>query len=131
MSDNQTIVEPSNIEKLREIGDHLIDPSVAVKIFEEIPDALIVVNALSQIKFVNKQAELLFHYTRGEMYEKPFELLVDLGSLKTFFAAPTARQFSASLKAQNRVGVEFFVQVDLAPIVVPEGLLTLAIVKAL
>jgi PAS domain-containing protein len=71
------ILMSENIDKLREISGHLLDPDFAVRLFEDgYPDAIVVVDALGVIKLVNKHMELLFGYHRSELYDQPIEMLV-------------------------------------------------------
>lgn len=127
-----------NVQKLREISPHLMDPDVAAKIFESLPDALVVVNDKGLIMFVNLQAEILFRYTRREMYDQPIEMLIPeairerhVGNRTKFFTAPTSRPMALrqELKGRTKDGTEFGVEVNLSPVITSDGLLVSASIR--
>lgn len=128
----------NNIEKLRHISSHLVDPEIAVLIFEALPDALFMVDADGSIVLVNHQAELLFGYHRSELFDQPVEMLVPASRREAHVAhraayglAPHSRPMGAGidLMAVRKDGNEFPVQINLSPIVTPQGVFTLAVVR--
>lgn len=127
-----------NLRRLRELAGHLVDPEVAVLIFEALPDALFMVDTGGRIQLVNQQAELLFGYHRSELFDKSIELLVPeakrdqhVAYRATYTAEPRFRSMGLGLHltAMRKDGSEFPVEINLSPIVVPLGIFTLAIVR--
>jgi PAS domain S-box-containing protein len=89
------------------------------------PDALVVVDALGCIVFVNHQAVALFGYTREEMLGSPVELLLPerfrashVGHRQAFEHTPRLRTMGAGLElaARRKDGSEVPVEISLGPI---------------
>jgi PAS domain S-box-containing protein len=128
-----------NIEKLRQIGESLIDPDFAVRLFEEgYPDAVVVVDASGTIKLVNKHMELLFGYPRAELYDNLIEMLIPepvrgrhVQHRHDYELDPRPRSMGAGLVLQGRhkTGREFDVEISLSPIIATQGAYTVATVR--
>jgi len=128
-----------DIARMREISRHLIDPTIAVDIFENLPDAIIVVDDKGEIQFVNRQAELLFGYHRRDLHDRPIEILIPQDAKErhvqhrtTFMAAPRTRPMSPEVifKALRQNGTEFTAEINLSPIVASSrGVLILAVIR--
>jgi PAS domain-containing protein len=67
---------PSNIERIRAISATLKDLDLAYRIFDELPDGILLVDRSGIIRLVNKQSEALFGYTRFELDGSPLSLLI-------------------------------------------------------
>lgn len=129
---------PDIIAKLRAISGHLIDPDVAVTIFEKLPFAIVVVDSTGSIQLVNEQAELMFGYARSEMFDQHVEMLlpeavreIHVQHRGKFLYDPRTRQMGQdlALKARTKEGVEFPLDIYLAPIITKQGLFTLAVAR--
>lgn len=130
--------ELENIKKLREISDHLIDPDLAAVMIESLPDAMIVVNDKGLIQLVNLRAELLFGYSRKELFDKPIEVLVPdhikdrhIAHRNGFIDDPQTRPMGAKLDlaARRKDGTNVPVLINLSPIPTPNGVLVMAIIR--
>ncbi len=128
------------IEAIRKVGDSLIDPQLAIQIFESGWLAEVVVNERAEIQFVNRQAELLFGYSRKELYDQHVNMLLPqnkreshIPHLATYFAEPRVRPMGALLEllARHKNGNEFGVQIYLVPIMWNDGLLVVATIRKL
>lgn len=94
-------------------------------IFESIPTSLLIVNDKGRIKYINRQSEKLFGYTRKELLEKDISVLIPDRFRKNhaqyhqqFFREPTARPMGEGrdLYALNSDGNEFPVEIALTPL---------------
>jgi PAS domain S-box-containing protein len=94
-------------------------------LFEVAPDAMVLVNGAGNIVLVNRQAEVIFGYTREEMLGQPVELLVPERSRsihnehRTGYAAdPHTRPMGIGLDLYGRRknGGEFPVEISLSPL---------------
>lgn len=132
----------STLQRLREMGEQLIDPELTVELFmplfEMSPDAVIVVNATGMIVLMNRQAELLFGYHRSELLDGPIERLVPESvrdkhqSHREHFAqAPSTRPMGVALdlKARRKDGAELPVKINLSPVVTRHGTFTIATIR--
>lgn len=126
------------VEKIRKIGESLMDPQLAIEVFESGWLAQVVVNGEAEIQFVNRQAELLFGWSRKELYDQHVNILVPeiargahTNHLSTYFAEPRVRPMGEMLKlqARHKSGAEFAVQIYLVPIMWHDGLLVNATVR--
>jgi protein-histidine pros-kinase len=128
-----------NIAKLRELSGHLIDPDIAIAMFEELPDAIILVDDQARIQLVNKQTELLFGYARRELFDHPVEMLLPeavrerhVAHRDAYFQDPRVRPMGVGmvLSGRHKNGREFEVEINLSPIVPGRhGSLYLAVVR--
>lgn len=128
-----------NIEKLRQIGESLIDPDFAVRLFEEgYPDPVVVVDSSGIIKLVNKHMELLFGYPRAELFDQPIEMLVPNKSKPVHSKyreeyeldpRPRAMGMGMILQGRHKTGREFDIEISLSPIIATQGAYTVATVR--
>ncbi len=109
------------------------------QIIETMPDGLILVDGSGIIQFVNRQAELLFGYPRSELIGREHNTLVP-PTLRTvhdqhrrdYQRQPHARAMGGLgtlLKGLHKDGGEFDVDIMLAPIVVEQGIFTVAVIR--
>lgn len=127
------------LKKLKEISERLVSPELSVRLVEELPDALVVVsNDDGRIVLFNRQAELMFGYSRVEVIGQVIELLVPdnrraqhEGHRRKFADDPRARPMGSAmlLTARHKSGREFPVKINLAPIPTTDGIFTGAIVR--
>ncbi|MCE9575062.1 MAG: PAS domain S-box protein [Deltaproteobacteria bacterium] len=102
-------------------------------VIEAAPDAIVVVDAARTIRMVNRKAEDLFGYARGELTGRPLELLVP-ERLRTRHAelvagyTATARPMGLArdLYGRRRDGSEMPLEIGLSPMPAAEGTLMLA-----
>lgn len=128
-----------NIEKLRQIGDSLIDPDFAAQLFEDgYPDAIVVVNENGVVKLINRHMELMFGYHRSEVYDKPIEMFVpDAARTRhevhraKYIAEPRTRPMGLGmiLQGRHKTGTEFDVEISLSPIIAKQGYFTVATIR--
>jgi PAS domain S-box-containing protein len=94
-------------------------------VFEDSPDAIVIVDDNGLIMLANKQAEILFGYQREEMIEKEIELLIpDRFRQKhkvernAYNLRPVPRTMGRGLEisARRKDGSEFPVEISLSPI---------------
>jgi len=96
------------------------------------PDAMAIVDRTGRIVVVNGQAEKLFGYSRGELAQKPVEMLLPprfrashAAHRSGFFREPNTRAMGSGLElyAVRKDGSEFPVEISLSPIETDEGLM--------
>lgn len=127
------------IEKLRALSDRLIDPDTAVQILEfGHPDAMLLVTHDGLIAWVNRHFELMFGYHRSELYDQPVELLLPEEKRErhrkhrySFSMDPRTRPMGLGMILQGRRkdGVEFDVEISLAPMMTRQGYFTVATIR--
>jgi PAS domain S-box-containing protein len=107
-------------------------------LYENAPDAIVVVDAKGIVRLANRQTEVLFGYTRAELLGRSVDVLVpervlarhpDLRS--AYFHDPETRPMGAGLEltARRKDGSEFAVDISLSPLQTPEGMLVSAAVR--
>jgi PAS domain S-box-containing protein len=104
---------------------------------EASPNALLLVNQLGKIIYLNTFAEKLFQYKKQELIGKNIAILVpdeykgeNPNLLKRYFENPKSRQMGLNkeLYALKKDGTEFPVEIGLSPIETKEGVVALAAV---
>ncbi len=112
-------------ERMREVRDQLS------LIIDSAPAGMVMVNQKGLINLVNKQAEQMFGYNRGELFGKPLEMLIPKGQRdhhpqlrESYFTSPTSRPMGKGrdLRAVRKDGSEFQVEIGLNPIPTSDGL---------
>ncbi|MCW3111034.1 MAG: hypothetical protein JWQ09_5540 [Segetibacter sp.] len=107
-------------------------------VFEDNPDAIVIVDDAGQILLVNKQAENLFGYQKEEMIEKKIELLIPecfnekhIAERKAYSSKPVVRTMGSGLDimAKRKDGSEFPVEIRLSPIKHPEKTVIAAAIR--
>ena len=108
------------------------------RLFENAPDAVVVVDSHGVIRKVNLQAEALFGYMREEMLGNPIERLIPERYHKRhrqhrrgYFADPRARKMGIGLElyGRNSDGREIPVDIMLNPMETSEGTWAFAVVR--
>jgi PAS domain S-box-containing protein len=127
------------LQKLEKIGDHLVDPEVAIKLFfENAADAIVVVGADGLIKLVNHTAEMMFGYHRSAMFDKPITMLMPESyrerhdeHFKNYLRSPRIRPMGTGLilKGRKSDGEEFPIEINLSPTMEKGGLLIAAAIR--
>ncbi len=102
---------------------------------EASPNALILVNNLGNIAYLNSFAEKLFQYTKNELIGKNLEILIPSkfknshpNLIQSYLSNPISRQMGENreLFAVKKNGTEFPVEIGLNPIVTVDGTMVLA-----
>jgi PAS domain S-box-containing protein len=111
-------------------------------VIDNLPDAKVIVDEDGIIVMVNRQTELMFGYPRKEMVGQQHEMLLperfrDIHEKHrhNYCAAPSTRLMGRGegmeLWARRKSGLEFRVDIMLAPIVISSGSYTIAIIRRL
>lgn len=131
------------LDKLREINDRLtdrvvVDPAMLEQLVDSLPDGLIVINEQGVIQLCNEQIELMFGYQRSLLLGQPIHMLLPeelrqkhAGHIARYFMNPTSRpmHLAQTLAGQHRTGRTVHVQITLGPLVSPQGILALAVIR--
>lgn len=105
---------------------------------EAAPDAMVVVGQDGRIELVNRQAEMLFGYSRDELIGQPVEVLIPERyrgrhpeHRSRYFADPRARPMGAGvdLCAVRKNGTEFPAEISLAPVETALGVFVTAAIR--
>jgi PAS domain S-box-containing protein len=106
-------------------------------VLEASPNAVVAVDALGRIVYVNPQVERTFGYTPDEVLGQPVEVLVPggVGLAHTthrddYLARPVPRPLGVGLDVEGcrKDGTEFPVEISLSPVDTPDGLQVFATV---
>jgi len=116
----------------------LPDPELLAEIVESLPDAVVIADRTGTIVLANRQLELLFGHPRAFMIGKPIESLLPeplherhRAHFAGFVKEPRVRPMGVglTLTAINRSGEEFPVEINLAPLVVTDGIYFCAVIR--
>ena len=122
----------------QDITDRVAQEEKFRGLLESAPDAMVIVDGAGKIVLVNGQAEKLFGYTRGELLGQSIDLLVPEGMRgghaqhrTGYMHEPRARPMGAGLdlKARRKDGSEVPVEISLAPLQTPEGMLVSSAIR--
>jgi PAS domain S-box-containing protein len=107
-------------------------------VFEASPDAIIIADEDGIILLANNQAEILFGYTREELVGKEIEILIpekfynshkDLRSSYCSNPVKGNMPYDRVLLARKKNTVEFPVEINLSPIILPDKKLVAAAIR--
>jgi diguanylate cyclase (GGDEF)-like protein/PAS domain S-box-containing protein len=107
-------------------------------LLEAAPDAMIAVDRMGVIRFVNRQTESFFGYDRDDLLGQPIETLITESFMQAhpahravYLATPETRAMGSGLELRGRRkdGTEFPVTVSLSPVETEDGLLVIAAVR--
>jgi PAS domain S-box-containing protein len=105
---------------------------------EAMPDALLIVDGEGRIALVNTPFELMFGYHRSELIGKTPELLLPpdlrerhIQHRQNYTDDPRSRAMGSNLvlRGRRKNGTEFRVLVMLGPVVTPDGICTIAVIR--
>jgi PAS domain S-box-containing protein len=108
------------------------------RLFENAPDAVVVVDSQGMIRKVNQQAEELFGYPREEMTSFLVEQLIPeryhehhVQHRHSYFADPQVRRMGSGVElyGRNRDGREIPLDIMLNPIETSEGIWSFAVIR--
>lgn len=130
----------SKLEETAELVSDRLDFTLEFGIgyFDSAPDAAIVVGRDGVIRLANKQAELLTEYPIKTLIGLPLDTLLPedvrerhKDHRQGFFADPRVRSMGVDLdlRLRKRTGVEVPVDINLSPIVLDQGLFTIATIR--
>jgi PAS domain S-box-containing protein len=111
---------------LRDITRETATEAKLVALVESTPDPFIIVEATGRIQRVNRQAEILFGYSRDELIGQSFKILVPERFrmqhehyTRNFQLKPVMRQMGSGLELSclTRSGEEIPVEIGLSPVV--------------
>lgn len=130
----------ASIQKLRELSGRLVDPEIAVAVFEALPDAVLVLDDQGLIQLVNRHAELLFAYPRYELFGRPAEVLMAARYAEAhrahrarYMQEPWIRTIEMAhtipVLVSRKCGEEFMAEIVLTPIPTALGLYIIAVVR--
>jgi PAS domain S-box-containing protein len=106
-------------------------------LLEAVPDALVEVNRAGEIRFVNRQTELLFGYDRDELIGQPIETLVPeplrqiyAENREQYVADPRTRSLGIDLErvGRHRDGIDFPININIYQIDTGDVLLVITVV---
>jgi PAS domain S-box-containing protein len=114
------------IVTLRDITNETATETKLVAMIESTPDPFIIVEGNGRIQRVNRQAEILFGYTRDELVGQSFKILVPERFrmqhdhyTRNYQVKPVMRQMGSGLELSclTRSGEEIPVEIGLSPVV--------------
>lgn len=126
----------SQIERLSEEISFTSD--MAMVLFQNSPDGVVVVDGAGLIRMVNPQAELLLGYHHSEMRGRPVEMLLPPERHKAherhragFIDEPRIRPMGIGLplEARRKDGRMVPVDINLSPVVTAHGLFVIATIR--
>ncbi len=115
-----------------------VQPVLFERLYDSLPDGVLVTNAEGEILRVNSQAENLFGYSRAELVGQPVELLIPerfqashVGQRHGYVQEPRRRPMGTRLElyAKRKDGAEFPVDIMLSPFESEEGPRVIAVVR--
>jgi PAS domain S-box-containing protein len=127
------------VKATRDVTEQKRAESLFQGLLESAPDAMVITSGDGRIELVNRQAELLFGYSREELAGREVEMLVPERFRSRhpayragYVAAPRTRPMGADLElwGLRRDGTEFPVEISLSPLETPDqGLLVAAAIR--
>lgn len=144
--DTQAADAKALVEQYRKIAEAAISDAetwlrqgaLSRAIPEAIPDAIVVADESGVIVSVNAQFELMFGYHRSEVIGRTPEMLMPEAirsrhteHRRTYSENPRVRDMSEGIKLRGlrKNGVEFNLLAKLGPVVIPDGIYTIVIIR--
>ncbi|HXD87049.1 MAG TPA: PAS domain S-box protein [Urbifossiella sp.] len=115
-----------------------LSTATLIELLEAVPDALVIIDSLGRIAFVNGETERLFGYRRDELLGREIELLVPerlrpghVAQRDSFLAAPRIRPIGQGLEltGQHKDGHEVAVEISLSPLQTDGRVLVVASIR--
>jgi protein-histidine pros-kinase len=148
MPDDQSVDDDAKsvVEQYRRIADAAITDAgtwlrqgaLSRAIPEAIPDAIMVTDEAGAIVSVNAKFELMFGYHRSEVLGQMPEMFMPqavrarhIEHRRNYAENPRVRDMSAGvrLRAIRKNGVEFDALIKLGPVVIPDGIYTIVVIR--
>lgn len=129
-------MDQSDLEAIAQ--EALLTPDLALIIFNNSPDAIIVADEQGIIKLVNSQAELLFGYHKTELRGQYVEMLIPDAvrdrhryQRESYTEHPQIRPMGTGLdlRAKKKNGKEVAVEINLSPASTIHGMFIIAIIR--
>jgi PAS domain S-box-containing protein len=107
-------------------------------LFEAAPDAIVLVNDEGHILRINRQTEIMFGYSRAELFDKPVEVLLPprfrgrhVTHRSAYLAEPRQRSMGADLELYGlrKDGSEFPVDIVLSPLQAGDRLFVVTVIR--
>lgn len=130
------------IEQLRaldqKLSDPELDPDLAFQLFENCPDGIIIVDSAGVVRFVNRQAELMFGYPKRELIAKRIEMLLPeeardrhVAHRANYIAEPRIRPMGLGqrLHGATKDGQQFEAEINLSPMITTHGTFIAAYIR--
>lgn len=108
------------------------------RLYESLPDGVVLTSANGEILRVNAQAEKLFGYSRDDLLGQPVEMLIPerfrashVNQRRAYHRDPRLRPMGAGLElyARRKDGTDFPVDIMLSPFETKDGMLVVAVVR--
>lgn len=133
---------PNIFQQLRDLDTALVNPQAAIlllkRTLEVLPDPVVIVDEAGLIALVNSRAESFFGYPRSELEDHPVERLIPEALREVharhrhgFNLDPSLRPMGArlDLQARHKTGRTLPVEINLGPVVTPDGTFTIATIR--
>jgi PAS domain S-box-containing protein len=96
-------------------------------LLEMAPDAIVIVNARNEIEYINRKAEILFGYDRGEIIGQLIEYLMPMRFRRLY--GTLSKDYPSGLCGLRKDGSEFAMDVSLSPLETEQGPLVSAAIR--
>ena len=137
------MTDDSNLQRLteltvREAADAKLREEISAAVIELSPDGIVIADQDGNIFMVNREAELLFGYSRKELYGQPVEILLPervrdthISHRRTYLEEPRPRAMGLNLPlmGKRRDSSEFAAEISISPVPTERGLFTVATVR--
>ena len=137
------MIDESNLQRLAEMTgqeatDAKLREEISAAVIELSPDGIVIADQEGKIFMVNREAELIFGYSRKELYGQPVEILLPeskrsahVQHRKTYLEEPRPRAMGAglALMGKRRDNSEFAAEISLSPVPTERGLFVITIIR--
>jgi PAS domain S-box-containing protein len=123
---------------IADAGSWLRHGALSRAIPEAMPDAIMITDEAGIIVSVNAKFELMFGYHRSEVIGQLPEMLMPpnvrvrhVADRRAYAEEPRVRDMSEAqkLRGLRKNGIEFDIQIKLGPVVIPDGVFTVVIIR--
>lgn len=131
-------IQQINKKLLNEMDERRKSEEKFRSLLEAAPDAMVITNKKGKIVLINRQAEILFGYTKDELSNQRVEILVPfafrdkhLQHRSGYYKDPKMRAMGEGfeLYAQRKDGTQFPVEISLSPLEISEDMLISAAIR--